>query len=206
MGLYRHVGSHRHGRSDLKQPARSTSWGPGGSAYLSVSKVSLSSRPEQDEFVYARSNKRFSCYIKAFNKNLCVSNPNPSPQELSRGILSASYITVMPTTDCLVVEDCLLIDCLLIEDCPLQTDSLWKTAFLYEPQLLTRACGVCRHPSTTTFLMAKASDPCVADREGAKMAIHYASLYGHWACVQVRTRAPTVLVIPSDVVDINLYA
>ena len=33
--------------------------------------------------------------------------------------------------------------------------------------------------------MTMGSNPCVADREGAKMAIHYACLYGHWACTQV---------------------
>lgn len=33
--------------------------------------------------------------------------------------------------------------------------------------------------------MSKGSNPCVADREGAKMAIHYACLYGHWSCAQV---------------------
>lgn len=44
---------------------------------------------------------------------------------------------------------------------------------------------MCRHPATATFLMTMGSNPCVADREGAKMAIHYACLYGHWACTQV---------------------
>jgi ankyrin repeat protein len=33
--------------------------------------------------------------------------------------------------------------------------------------------------------MTMGSNPCVADREGAKMAIHYACLYGHWSCTQV---------------------
>lgn len=45
--------------------------------------------------------------------------------------------------------------------------------------------ATCRHPSTASFLMSKGSNPCVADREGAKMAIHYACLYGHWSCAQV---------------------
>jgi hypothetical protein len=44
---------------------------------------------------------------------------------------------------------------------------------------------VCRHPATATYLMTMGSNPCVADREGAKMAIHYACLYGHWSCTQV---------------------
>lgn len=33
--------------------------------------------------------------------------------------------------------------------------------------------------------MTMGSNPCVADREGAKMAIHYACLYGHWSCTEV---------------------
>ena len=33
--------------------------------------------------------------------------------------------------------------------------------------------------------MNMGSNPCVADREGAKMAIHYACLYGHWSCTSV---------------------
>jgi ankyrin repeat protein len=54
---------------------------------------------------------------------------------------------------------------------------------LSTPWLEAKVC--CRHPATATFLMTMGSNPCVADREGAKMAIHYACLYGHWACTQV---------------------
>lgn len=51
--------------------------------------------------------------------------------------------------------------------------------------LCTTWARYCRHPSTATHLMSMGSNPCVADREGAKMAIHYACLYGHWSCAQV---------------------
>jgi hypothetical protein len=55
---------------------------------------------------------------------------------------------------------------------------------------------LCRHPSTASFLMSKGSNPCVADREGAKMAIHYACLYGHWSCAQVMMESRWVVQNP----------